>query len=94
MNEDTPPQDDREAPEQIRGFALANRIRYSGHSRKRMRERGVRDQDVRRALCNLRKWSQETSEKWLVTGPDLDGDDLTMVLVIDDGVLIVTVGLD
>jgi hypothetical protein len=27
---------------------------------------------------------------WEVTGPDSDGDELTVIVVIDDGVLVVT----
>jgi hypothetical protein len=31
------------------------------------------------------------SERWRVTGPDLDGDELVVVAVLDNGVAVVTV---
>jgi hypothetical protein len=90
----TNPPDDREALEQIRGLARANRFEYSRHARQRMRERNVRDRDVRAALCDAVSCSQETEIKWRVCGPDFEGDDLTMIVLIEEGLLVVTLGLD
>lgn len=39
---------------------------------------------------NARSCAPQTDGKWKVEGSDLDGDDLTVVVVIDDGLLVVT----
>ncbi len=55
-----------------------------------MQERGVREGDLRNALMNARSCAPQKDGKWKVEGSDLDGDDLTVVVVIDDGLLVVT----
>jgi hypothetical protein len=55
-----------------------------------MGERGVRAADLRNALVNARSCAPQAGERWKVEGSDLDGDDLTVVVVIDDGLLVVT----
>jgi hypothetical protein len=55
-----------------------------------MQDRGVREGDLRNALVNARSCSAQKDDRWKVEGSDLDGDDLTVVGVIDDGLLIVT----
>ncbi len=74
----------------VRGYASAGRIRYTNHARNRMDERGSSATHVRSALANATKCIAD-AEKWKVTGPDLDGDDLTCAIVIEAGVLVVTV---
>lgn len=50
----------------------------------------MREGDLRNALVNARSCSAQKDDRWKVEGSDLDGDDLTVVGVIDDGLLIVT----
>jgi hypothetical protein len=54
-----------------------------------MRERGARDADVVHALVNARE-ARPSGDRWRVSGADLDGDELALVVVIGDGVLVVT----
>ena len=55
-----------------------------------MRERGVREGDLRNCLVNARSCASQKDDKWKVEGSDLDGDDLTLVVGIDDGLVVVT----
>jgi hypothetical protein len=79
-----------EALEAIRGLAGANRIVVTLHAQERMRRRGVLYADLRCALVRG-VTCRPDDEKWKVTGPDTDGDDLTCVVTIDSGVVVVTV---
>lgn len=79
-----------EALARIRGYAGANRIEYSSHARQRMRERGASREDVRSALVTARDCSSQPDERWTVVGEDTLGDELTVVVVIEDGVVVVT----
>ncbi len=56
-----------------------------------MAERGVTDADLRHALVNAERCRAERDERWRVDGPDEDGDTLTAVVVLVDGLLVVTV---
>lgn len=75
----------------IRGFAAANRIRIVGHAWQRMSERGVRYEDVRHALAGARRCKASDLGRWKVSGGDLDGDELILVVAIESGVVVVTV---
>lgn len=79
-----------EALETVRGYAGAQRIIVTEHAYIRMRQRGVQYGDLRCALVGA-KGCVADGEKWKVTGPDLDGDDLTCVVTIEAGVVVVTV---
>lgn len=46
--------------------------------------------DLRHALVNARSCSQQKTGNWRVEGSDLDGDDLTLVVAIEDGLVVVT----
>jgi hypothetical protein len=75
----------------VRGYASAGRIALAEpHVPKRMRERGVRFEDLRCALTGATACHAEPKERWRVDGRDRDGDDLTVVVVLEDGVLVVT----
>lgn len=57
-----------------------------------MNERGVQKREVIRALANARAAiPTEKPNRWRVTGPDFDDDDLTVIVAIEDGLLVVTV---
>jgi hypothetical protein len=76
----------------IRDHARAWRIIFVGHAEKRMRQRGATRDDVRAALMGGKRAVAQPEERWRVDGGrDLEGDDLTVVVVIeDDGDLVVT----
>ncbi len=81
----------KEALETIRRAATANRIRYESHARQRMRERRVSREDVRNALIEASKCQASKGDRWKVTGPDLDDEELTVVLVIEGDLIVITV---
>jgi hypothetical protein len=86
-----------DALEIIRSYASAGRIIIAPHAYDRMRGIGrnprvrIHFRDIRSALTNARVCRAQEASRWLVTGPDSDGDDLDLVVVIDDGVIVVTV---
>ena len=78
----------------IRGLAKANRIRLTAHADREAAECGATRGDIRRALVNakgIRASGLGRALDWTVAGPDLDGDDLELALIIEDGLLIITV---
>lgn len=76
----------------IRGLAGAGRVSYARHAFERMDERGVTRNDVDHALLHAAQCAwQPRRETWKVIGADLSGDELVMAVVVDDGLLIVTV---
>ena len=79
-----------EALRDIRGYAAAGRYVVSWHARERMRERGATQADVRSALVDAQSCSQQKNGSWRVEGSDLDGDELTLVVAIEDGLVVVT----
>ncbi len=85
--------EEKAALRDIQGYARANRVGFGPHAKKRMRERGAREGDVISALANGHRCTKnkEHSDRWDVTGTDLDGDSLTAVVVIEDGVAVVTI---
>ena len=85
-----------EALKLVHGYASANRYEIHPHAWSRMRGIGrnllTSVEDVHHALCEARRAVfQPDSERWKVEGPDRDGDDLSLVVVIDDGLVVVTV---
>lgn len=81
-----------EALETIKGLAAANRIRLVPHAMLRARQRGASFAHVRCALSKASdcKLNAQREGSWQVTGPDLDGDELTCVCVIEDAVVVIT----
>jgi hypothetical protein len=43
------------------------------------------------ALQNAAQCSGLPEDRWKVSGPDASGDELTLVVVLEDGVIVVTV---
>lgn len=81
-----------EALRRIRGYARAGRVEFSRHAYERMGERGATAADVIHACSNATRCkASDQPERWKATGPDLDGDDLTVVVVLDAGVLVITI---
>jgi hypothetical protein len=79
-----------EALQDIRGYALAGRIEVTPHAGRRMRERAVIFDDLRHALTNAKDCRSEPVDRWLVDGTDVEGDALTVVVTLEDGVIVVT----
>ncbi|MCC6555448.1 MAG: DUF4258 domain-containing protein [Polyangiaceae bacterium] len=75
----------------IRGYAAAGRISFTTHARTRMVQRNVKPGDVRSALVAAVACKGQPDGTWKVAGPDMDGDALDLVVVLEGGVLIVTV---
>ena len=79
-----------DALEMIHEYAAANRIAVTDHARRRMRERGVTFGDLQHALANASSCSAQESGTWRADGRDRDGDELTVVVAIEDGLIVVT----
>lgn len=81
-----------EALRQIRGYAKANRIVVLTHAWQRMKERGVSYGDMMHGLTNAQsaRW-QVDHQSWKVSTEDLTGDDLTIAVKLQGGVVVVTV---
>lgn len=75
----------------VRGYAAAGRISLTTHARARMVQRNVKPGDVRVALVSAVSCKGQADGKWKETGPDMDGDALDLVVVLEAGVLVVTV---
>jgi len=83
--------DERAALADIRGYAAANRIRIARHAWDRMAERGAQYEDVRHALATATSCKAQDLERWRVFGVDRDGDELVLIVVLEAGVVVVTV---
>jgi hypothetical protein len=79
-----------EALRDIRGYAAANRLRYTSHALTRLGERGATRGDVKHALVTATACAVEDG-KWRISGgTDLEAEPLTVVVVLEDGVVVVT----
>lgn len=74
----------------IRGHARAGRVEFTGHAVMRARQRRVRFDEVVTALASAADCRQEEGEKWRAFCRDRDGDVLEAIVVIEDGLLVVT----
>jgi hypothetical protein len=86
--------DSAEALRDVRGFARATQLRLTAHAEREAAECGATPGDVRCALVNaksIRASGPGRASDWTVVGPDLDGDDLEVALIIEDGLLVITV---
>ena len=81
-----------EALETIRRYAVAGLVAFTAHARGRMAQRNVSLDDVLRALINAKSArATDAADKWIACGPDLDGSDLDVVVVIEAGLVVITV---
>ena len=86
--------DSREALRVVRGLARANRIRFTAHAARESVECGATRADVRYALANVRRVrpsGRGRASDWTVSGPDEVGDELEVAIILDDGILVITV---
>lgn len=81
-----------EALHEVRRLATQNRLRYTRHARERMAQRGAQAADVRHALRRAESCSAsaDAPDRWVVRGPDLDDDELSVVVVIEDDCVVIT----
>lgn len=81
----------------LRGYASANRVITTAHARKQMRVRRVKYADLRHALIVMRTCKRSYEQdgswqgKWEVASCDEEGVPLTLIVVADDGVVVITV---
>jgi len=86
--------DPEEALRVVRGLARANRVRFTAHAAREAVECGATRDDVRCALADaksIRASGKGRTSDWTVMGPDTDGDDLDIAVVLEDEVLVITV---
>lgn len=61
------------------------------HALDRADERNLRREDIRNALSQANDAALQDNGRWLVTGgTDLDGDAVTLVIVLHRGVVVIT----
>jgi hypothetical protein len=80
-----------EALADIRGYARAGRVVITFHAQVRMEERGVDFEDALCALMNAARCKGVPDDRWKVWGPDRLGDELALIVALEDGVIVVTV---
>lgn len=74
----------------VRGYAAANRVALSDHAWQPVREGRGSYEEVRCALVHAESCIPKDGDTWEVLGPDFGDEDLTVIEVIDDGVVVVT----
>jgi hypothetical protein len=75
----------------IRRLARAGDVIYSEHALLRMWERSASQADVMHVLVYATIAREQSNGRWRIVGADLDGDELTVVVVIDGDAIVVTV---
>jgi hypothetical protein len=77
--------------ELVRTYTLAGRWEVeANHGVIRMRERGASFSDIRHGLLSGTRCSVQENGRWRLVTEDLDADELTLILFVDDGVLVIT----
>ncbi len=74
----------------IRGYARAGRVEFTHHAVMRARQRGVRVGEIVAALACTHDCRHDEGEKWRALCRDRDGEVLEAMVVIEDGLLVVT----
>lgn len=55
-----------------------------------MRQRGLSFLEVEHGLFHATRCAVQANGRWKLESQDLDADDLTLIVVVDDGVLVIT----
>jgi hypothetical protein len=77
--------------ELVRSLMRANRWEVDQyHGQSRMQQRSVTFADVEHALLHATQCRLQENGRWKLVSCDLDGDDLTLIVVVDDEVLVIT----
>lgn len=79
-----------EALADVRGYARAGRVEVTDHAVKRARQRRLRIDEIVHALAYAHECRHEEGERWRALCRDRDGDLLEAIVVIEDGLLVVT----
>ena len=79
-----------EALADIHGYARAGRVEFTRHAFVRARQRRVRVDEVVEALAYAWACRSEEGDKWRASCVDADGDLLEVIVLIEDGLLVVT----
>lgn len=81
-----------DALDRIKELAAKGFIRYTFHARQRMDERDATEEDVRQALRTATDATHQADrDNYRVSGgADLDGDSMSVVVVIEADVVVVT----
>jgi hypothetical protein len=83
--------DAREALRLVREAGRTGVFWVGHHARQRMAERNVRVSDIEHGLSIARSCSSQRNDRWKVPTEDLDGDELTLIIELRDGFVVVTV---
>ncbi len=79
-----------EALADIRGYARAGRVEFTEHVLIRAKQRRVRIGEIVTALAHAHGCRHEEDDRWRALCRDRDGDVLEVIVVIEDGLLVVT----
>jgi len=82
--------DEARALDEIHRCAAAGLDRYTSHATRRMDERGIKRSDVRHAVSLATRCAAQENGCWRVPGRDRAGDELTVVVALVQGVLVIT----
>ena len=75
---------------QIRRFARVGRYEITDYATTRMVERDILPRDVESALCRAHACLLAESGRWLVTGPDVGGEAIGIVVELSRQMIVVT----
>lgn len=75
----------------IRRLVSAGVVLYTDHARQRMWDRNVTLADVRHALIHASTALEQANGRWRIDGTDTDGDELTVVVLVHAGLVVITV---
>jgi len=79
-----------QALEDVLGYTKAGRWMMSIHAKGQARKRGAKWEDVYCALASAMTCKDQGDGTWMVPSRDAVGDDLTVIVAFQDGVLVVT----
>jgi hypothetical protein len=81
-----------EALQEINDAGKTGSFYITPHANQEAKECSASRYDIQEALRTAYQANhQPTNDRWRVLGKDLDGDDLTVIVVFDAGVVVVTV---
>lgn len=80
-----------EALELIKEYAGFGRVFFVPHAREQMRARNISTEDVFEAIETATTCQEQRNERWKVTGVDLYGDELNVIVSIEGSAIIITI---
>jgi hypothetical protein len=79
------------ALQDVRGLAGAGQVDFWDHAFDSMDDHGLSEEDLCNALMMAVSCEAQPPDRWKVEGPDLEGDPWTVVVEIEQDVVVVTV---